>query len=152
ADFEAVLRHTRALGLALNPTFVSFTPWTTAASFAAMLRAIGEYGLAGQVAPVQYGIRLLIPPHSRLLELPDAPRWLGDYDAAALSYRWRAPEPAVEALCERVQSAVAGSAARRSRAEIFEEVYAMAAPGGFHLPAAAPARTTVPYLNEPWFC
>ncbi|MGH9519504.1 MAG: radical SAM protein, partial [Terriglobales bacterium] len=40
SDFEAALEEARGLGLALNPTFVSFTPWTTANSFAAMLGAL----------------------------------------------------------------------------------------------------------------
>lgn len=62
ADFLEVLRRTRSLGLALNPTFVSFTPWTTVAGFGTMLRTIENLDLVGQVAPVQYGIRLLIPP------------------------------------------------------------------------------------------
>jgi hypothetical protein len=45
ADFEAALAHCRALGIALAPTFVPFTPWTTLAGYrdllATLLRAAG---------------------------------------------------------------------------------------------------------------
>lgn len=153
ADFDRVLELTRGLGLALNPTWVAFTPWTTRASYPAWLRTIADCELVDQVAPVQYGIRLLIPAGSLLLELPDAPAWLGEYDAERLSYRWRHPDPAMDTLAEEVQALVArASKARRSRAEIFAEIYALAHPNGARLPTPAPARATVPYLNEPWFC
>jgi len=151
ADIFAALELTRGLGLALNPTFVAFTPWTTVASFAAMCGAIAEHGLVETVAPVQYGIRLLIPRGSRLLELEETAGWLGEFDDEALSFRWRAAEPEVEVLCRRAQAAVArGSKERRGRAEIFHEVAGLV--GGVRLPGGAVPRATVPYLDEPWFC
>lgn len=153
ADFFRVLALTRAAGLALNPTFVSFTPWTTPASFATMVRLLDDHGLVPEVSPVQYGIRLLIPAGSGLLELPDAPQWLGAFDPEALSYRWRHPDPAVDVLCGQVQAAVAqGSREHHDRGAIFEAVCALAAHGGARVPPAARPRATVPYLNEPWFC
>ncbi|HVA65280.1 MAG TPA: CUAEP/CCAEP-tail radical SAM protein [Terriglobales bacterium] len=151
ADIFAALELTRGLGLALNPTFVAFTPWTTVASFAAMCGAIAEHGLVETVAPVQYGIRLLIPRGSRLLELEEAAGWLGEFDEEALSFRWRAAEPEVEVLCRRAQATVArGSTERRGRAEIFNEVAGLV--GGVRMPGGAAPRATVPYLDEPWFC
>lgn len=150
ADFFRMFQHARTLGLALNPTFVSFTPWTTRASFRAMLETLAAYALADLVAPVQLGIRLLLPHGSRLLEVPDAADWLGDFDAEALSYRWRALEPEAEPLCAAVQAAVAeGAKARRPRTQIFEAVARL---GGAHLPPPAMPRATVPWLDEPWFC
>lgn len=151
ADFFRALALTRNLDLPLNPTFVSFTPWTTPASFRAMLAALAAHDLVGQVAPVQFGIRLLIPQGSRMLDLPDAAQWLGAFDPAALSYRWRPLDPAADALCSAVQDAVARAAkAKRSRDEVFAELAGLV--GGVHLPAAAPVRATIPYLDEPWFC
>ncbi|MGH9476106.1 MAG: CUAEP/CCAEP-tail radical SAM (seleno)protein [Terriglobales bacterium] len=151
SDCFKVLEHTRTLGLALNPTFVSFTPWTTRASFGAMLETLTAHGLAEQVAPVQFGIRLLLPRGSRLLELPDAPQWQGELDEAALGYRWHALEPEADKLCRAVQDlVVAATKARHPRAEIFERLAGLA--GGVRRPPDAMPRATIPYLDEPWFC
>ncbi|HXR98812.1 MAG TPA: CUAEP/CCAEP-tail radical SAM protein [Terriglobales bacterium] len=146
-DFLEALALTRRLGLALNPTFVAFTPWTTPRSFAHWGETIAALDLIEQVAPVQYGIRLLIPAGSRLLELGDAADWLGPYDPSGLSYEWRFNDPASEELCRRVQAVVAaGSRAKLSRRQIFADVFRRTAPD------PAPQRATIPYLNEPWFC
>jgi len=70
ADFVEALGLMRAAGLAMSPTFIPFTPWTTRESYRDFLRALVELGLAGEVAPIQLAIRLLIPEGSLLLELP----------------------------------------------------------------------------------
>ncbi|MGH9414892.1 MAG: CUAEP/CCAEP-tail radical SAM (seleno)protein [Terriglobales bacterium] len=151
ADFFRALDLTRRESLPLNPTFVSFTPWTTVTSFRAMFEALVEHELVHQIASVQFGIRLLIPEGSRILELPDAPQWLGAFDAEALSYRWRAPEPEAGELCTRVQALVAQAAkARSTREETLAAVAGLT--GGVRLPAPAAPRATIPYLDEPWFC
>jgi radical SAM superfamily enzyme YgiQ (UPF0313 family) len=148
ADFTRALEATRAAGLALNPTFVSFTPWTTAASFRGMLEAIAAHDLVEEVAPVQYGIRLLLPPGSRLLEIPEDKPWLGGFDAAALSYRWQG---AADALCAEVQGLVAQATKQgQGRGNVFEAIGQLV--GGVRRPAAARPRATIPYLDEPWFC
>ena len=148
ADFTQALELTRAAGLALNPTFVSFTPWTTPAGFAAMLTALAAHGLVEQVAPVQYGIRLLLPPGSPLLDLEEARQWLGGFDPEALSYRWHGP---ADELCAGVQALVAQATKQdQPRAAIFDAVANLV--GGVRRPPAAMPRATVPYLDEPWFC
>ncbi|HET9785214.1 MAG TPA: CUAEP/CCAEP-tail radical SAM protein [Terriglobales bacterium] len=148
ADFARALALTRAAGLPLNPTFVSFTPWTTPASFAAMLAAIAANDLVEQVAPVQYGIRLLLPPGSRLLELPEIQPHLGPFDDDTLSYRWHGP---ADALCAAVQPLVAHATKQAlPRSEIFTAVAGLV--GGVRRPSPAPPRATIPYLDEPWFC
>ncbi|MCC6945345.1 MAG: radical SAM protein, partial [Thermomicrobiales bacterium] len=70
-EFELVVRSTRDLGLPLNPTFVTFTPWTTAEGYVELLETLADLDLIENVSPIQYGIRLLIPSGSRLLELPE---------------------------------------------------------------------------------
>ncbi|TAN22237.1 MAG: radical SAM protein [Acidobacteria bacterium] len=151
ADFFRALELTRSLGLPLNPTFVSFTPWTTPASFRAMLDALAAHDLVTQIAPVQFGIRLLIPQGSLMLNLPGAAEWLGDFDPAALSYLWRPLDPTADDLCSAVQDTVAhATKTQRPRPEIFAAIANLV--GGVHLPAAAPVRATIPYLDEPWFC
>ncbi|HET7619985.1 MAG TPA: CUAEP/CCAEP-tail radical SAM protein, partial [Vicinamibacterales bacterium] len=71
ADFERVAARFAEIDLALSPTFVAFTPWTTLQTYCDLLQTIDRLGLVGAVAPVQYAIRLLVPEGSRMLELPD---------------------------------------------------------------------------------
>ncbi|HMD31364.1 MAG TPA: CUAEP/CCAEP-tail radical SAM protein, partial [Candidatus Acidoferrales bacterium] len=69
ADFLAVVRYCREIGLPLQPTFVPFTPWTTLEGYCDLLRVLVEENLAAGVPPIQLAIRLLLPEGSLLLEL-----------------------------------------------------------------------------------
>ena len=97
ADFYRVATLFREAGLALTPTFVAFTPWTTLRGYAELLSAIEELDLVEHVAPVQLAIRLLIPAGSRLLELQDIQQLVGRFDSAALAYPWKHADPRVDA-------------------------------------------------------
>ncbi|MDQ1470692.1 MAG: hypothetical protein QOJ99_2172 [Bryobacterales bacterium] len=149
ADFLQALKLTRAHGLTMLPTFVTFTPWTTNENYLDLLRTIRGLDLIESVAPIQLAIRLLIPSGSKLLELND----LGPvtFDAAALQYRWKHSDPAMDRLCSDLQKLIR-AAERRSatRSEVFSQIWqrAFGVPPDFHLAA----RATVPYLNEPWYC
>lgn len=157
ADFRRVAQLFRESGLALAPTFVAFTPWLTPEGYADLLDEISELGLAGNVASVQLGIRLLIPAGSRLLELEEVRKLVGPFDEARLVYPWQHPDPRVEALYERVQGIIRdGIKSRESRERIFDRLRLAAAKfsgrGG-----RPPARETlpappIPYLTEPWYC
>jgi len=150
SEFEEVARIFQDLGLALNPTFVPFHPWTTLAGYQDLLRTLSDLGLGESVSPVQLGIRLLIPAGSRLLELDEVRAIVGPFDEAALSYPWRHPDSAVEQLCTDVQGTVARGAAKEwPRAEVMAKIAEAAGLGS--LPVL-PARIEVPYLNEPWYC
>ncbi len=92
-DFVSALRLLRDLGIAMNPTFVAFTPWTTLDAYADFLLTIHRLDLVGNVAPVQYAIRLLIPEGSYLLKVPGLDAFLDGFDAEALCYRWVHPDP-----------------------------------------------------------
>src|ERR1700722_1831544 len=98
ADFIEVAREFRSTGLTLAPTFIPFTPWTTRESYRELLELLAELDLVEHVAPVQLALRLLIPRGSRLLELEDVQAVLRAFDEPALLYRWRHPDPAVDAL------------------------------------------------------
>ena len=87
-DFFQVVRLFDEVGLSLAPTFVAFTPWITLDGYLDLLKVIAELGLIRSVAPVQLTIRLLIPPGSRLLELPEVRALVGALDEAALVYPW----------------------------------------------------------------
>ncbi len=149
-DFEEVVRLFQGLGMALNPTFVAFHPWTTLAAYQDLLRTLDDLHLSESVSPVQLAIRLLIPAGSRLLELDDVRAMVGPFDEAALSYPWRNPDPAVEQLNAEVQRIVGqGTAKEQPRRQVFSAIWAAAglAPG-----IPVPGRAEVPYLNEPWYC
>jgi radical SAM superfamily enzyme YgiQ (UPF0313 family) len=158
-DFEAVLQLCRQAGLALAPTFVAFTPWTTLASYRRFLAEIARLDLVDQVAPVQYAIRLLVPPGSRLLELADVRGMVGPLDEARLSYVWRNSDPRMDQLQQDIERLIQHSAAEHaSRRATFQRIWERAyqAAAGAAKPVAAPTLATaqrfVPYLTEPWYC
>lgn len=162
ADFLRVAKLFRAAGLALHPTFVPFTPWTTLDSYAELLRVLAENDLVENVAPIQLAIRLLIPAGSRLLELPEIWPFLEPFDEESLAYPWRNPDPRVDALQQEIQELVHRSEKLgRSRASAFARIWQAAEAargdsGAALLPplpeAVMLSRAAIPYLNEPWYC
>jgi radical SAM superfamily enzyme YgiQ (UPF0313 family) len=150
ADFIEAARVCRDAGLTLAPTFVAFTPWTTLDGYRDLLDVVEDLGLATHVAPIQWGIRLLVTWQSRLLELPDIKRLIGPFDPKTLTYPWRHEDARVDALQRQVLDLV-GVRLTRPRLETFTAVQELA--GAASLRAAAPfLRTSIPYLNEPWYC
>jgi hypothetical protein len=148
-------------GIALNPTFVAFTPWTTRESYTDFLMSIQEFGLVDSMAPVQYAIRLLLPAGSRLLELPEMQAHVGKYDPQGLCHRWLHPDPVMDSLQDELFTLVeAAVEADHPRGQVFDAVVAHAAQtfGGdlaVRLNASPPSPLglpKVPYLSEPWFC
>jgi radical SAM superfamily enzyme YgiQ (UPF0313 family) len=159
-DFIEVLTSCRRIGLPLNPTFVAFSMWTTRESYLDFLTTIHELGLMGNVAPVQYAIRLLIPAGSRLLSLPEVQESLGEFDEEALCYGWTHPDPRMDELQRDLFQLVQQSvAAGDRRHETFRKVWALAAQSRaagqrvkFLDLHHGPPRERIPYLSEPWFC
>ncbi len=125
ADFFEAARLCGDTRLTLSPTFVAFTPWTTIEGYADLLDVVEALDLAGHVAPVQWGIRLLVTWQSRLLELPDITRLIGPFDRKTLTYPWQHPDRRVDELQEQVMNLV-GVTANRSRHETFTAVRALA--------------------------
>lgn len=162
ADFMHVAKLTRAVGLFLVPTFVPFTPWTTLEGYEDMLRTIAMLDLVENVPPVQLTIRLLIPAGSRLLEIMDLYGVeLGAFEPELLVYPWRNPDPRVDHLQRELESLVQqGSKRGATRSEIFAETWKLTqrAKGrreseeSLPQPPVIPARATIPYLTEPWYC
>jgi radical SAM superfamily enzyme YgiQ (UPF0313 family) len=159
ADIEAALAATRAAGITLRPTWVAFTPWTTLDDHRAWLDFLAAESLIDHVDPVQYGLRLLVPPGSLLLETDALRSHLGPLEQATLSYRWTHPDPRMDRLqaetAELVERAIGMQA---DTPGIFDRVRAMAAEAAG---AAAPApvrpamptdRRRPPRLSEAWFC
>jgi len=158
ADFFRVVENCFRSGLALQPTFVPFTPWTTMENCLDLFEQLHLLDLVEAVAPIQLAIRLLIPAGSKLLELDDVRELVGPFDANALVYPWKNANPAVDALCEELQEIAATSEKlKRGRTATFERMW-HAAEFAAHQTAEErvgphlPSRATVPFLNEPWYC
>ena len=123
-DFVRAVSLCREVGLNLNPTFVTFNPWITLAGYRDLLSTILELDLVGNVSPIQYAIRLLIPRGSRLLELPLVQEFVGDFDPAALAYPWTHPDPRMDRLHADVLAVVGGNqTAVEDRFAIFARVW-----------------------------
>jgi hypothetical protein len=161
-EFARVVQLCRDAGLALNPTFVAFTPWTSLEGYRELLTVISELGLIDNASPIQYAIRLLIPNGSRLLGLPETQDVIKPFDPQSLVYPWDHPDPAVDRLhhtvLQVVQDAQAENASRRT---VFERVWQATAQElrkrdrrDLPLPAlhSRYRRPPVPYLSEPWYC
>jgi radical SAM superfamily enzyme YgiQ (UPF0313 family) len=156
-DFLQVIKMFREFGMTLHPTFVPFTPWTTLEDYLDLLRVIEQQGVIENVAPIQLGIRLLIPEGSRLLELGEIRGVIGPFDAVSLTYPWKNGDARVDLLSEIVQDIAAdGERQKESRRATFERIWMAAhAAAGIAPPAfrttIAPS-VSVPFLSEPWYC
>lgn len=151
--FEEALGLMRAAGLALAPTFIPFTPWTTRESYSEFLRALVELELAEQVAPIQLAIRLLIPEGSLLMRLPEVRTMVQPFDWKGLCYPWANRDRAVDALHAAVQETIRREERRKApRMAIFRKIWDLAEAGPWPIDVPMESRATVPYLTEPWYC
>ncbi len=154
ADLDRALELVTQAGITLRPTFVSFTPWTTAQDLLDMCDWVDAHGLHGAVDPVQLAVRLLIPPGSALLVDHAHAPWMGPLDAAALTYRWTHPDPRMDALGRELgdlaaQAATAGNPPPQTLVDLMDVVRArLHAPRARHQPSGRAA----PRLTEHWFC
>jgi radical SAM superfamily enzyme YgiQ (UPF0313 family) len=157
-DFLAVVALFRKLGLVLQPTFVPFTPWTSLTGYRELLALVAEQDLVENVAPIQLGIRLLIPAGSRLLELEDLRSAIGVFDSSGLVYPWKHADARMDTLSERVQElANSGDRLKRSRTDTFLRIWGAAAEMTGERAASGnpvPGRPLhkIPHFTEPWYC
>jgi hypothetical protein len=141
-------------GLVLQPTFVAFHPWTTLSGYLDLLQTIAQLDLVENVAPIQWGVRLLIPAGSKLLDREEVRSAAGEFDEAALVYRWAHLDPRVDQLCEAILTIIKdGQDKEQSRSEIFDRVWQVACDtAGEQRELPAYSRRPVPRLSENWFC
>src|SRR3954467_14151206 len=131
----------REHGIELRPSFLPFTPWTTREDVVELLEFVAEHDLAGNVDPVQYTIRLLLPEGSLLLDHPDMAPHLGPYDPERLSWTWTSADPAVDELQARL------AAVAEAGALTYESICAEL---GLEMEIGEVEER--PRLTEPWFC
>jgi radical SAM superfamily enzyme YgiQ (UPF0313 family) len=155
ADVIEALGIVRDAGITFRPTWVAFTPWTTRADYLEVLDFVETHGLIDHVDPVQYSIRLLIPPGSYLLDRPAMKPHLGQLDQALFSYRWAHPDPQMDRLHKEVSALVEKDAeAGEDPGITFFRVKALASGRNPSraLPLLPADRLRAPRLSEPWFC
>jgi hypothetical protein len=151
-DVVQALALTRAAGLVLRPTWVAFTPWTTLDDYRDMLAFVGREGLVDHIDPVQYSVRLLVPPGSLLLESDAMRPHLGALVQDAFHYRWTHPDPRMDRLHAEVSAVVAQAAERNEDPRLtFARVATLAEAAVPDVPTAG-SGPRPPRLTEPWFC
>lgn len=107
-DMERALSLTADSGLFVRPTWMAFTPWTSASDYLDLIEFVERQDLIDHVQPVQYGLRLLLPPGSPLIGEAEKDGLLGGFDAAGLTYGWRNPDPRMDTLQEEISAFLGG--------------------------------------------
>ena len=162
ADVEEAIDIVHGAGIALRPTWVPFTPWTTLDDYLDILEFIDTHRLIYHVDPVQYAVRLLIPPGSYLLNRPETQKLSMLLDETAFSYTWTHPDARMDELHKTVNSLVENDArAGVDALEIFYRIWTLAADmhGSRYTPLCPDmtvlrkqAHSPAPRLTEAWFC
>ena len=162
ADMERVLELAERERLVIRPTWVVFTPWGTVEDFLELLRFVEERGLVRHVQPVQYALRLLLPPGSPLVETLREQGRLGAFDEERLTYEWANPDSRIDALQAEVAAIVEAAASGCSHNGAVDALDTFARVKGAVLAALGDGREpvavapqpggVVPRLTEDWFC
>ena len=157
-DVVTALEITRVAGVALRPSLLPFTPWTTLSGYLELLEFVQNHDLVYQLDPVQYSIRLLLPPGSWLLDIPEIQPYLGSLIEEDFVYTWQHPDPRVDLLQRRV-ARVAEEAASSGEdpATTFDRIKKLTLATIFGKPTVAQPRyrrrsARPPHLTEAWFC
>jgi hypothetical protein len=144
ADASAAVTMLRGHGIEPRPSLMPFTPWTTRHSLVALTDWVAAHDLPGSIDPVQWSIRLLLPDGSLLLDEPSLQPHLTGYDPELLGHQWRAADPAMDVLQQRIATIVEdGAGFDEVRALVRDEPVARG-----HWTAACER----PHLTESWFC
>lgn len=154
-DFDRAVELTRAAGIALAPTFVAFSPWTTLEGYIALLQRLVKLYLVESVPPVQLTIRLLVPAGSYLLQIPGFRQRLMDFDPKLLGYPWTHTDARVDRLQQALQACVAEYEQQcLPRREVFAEVWRMAHTAADRDAPPLPSNlgAPIPHLSEAWYC
>lgn len=146
----------REAGLTLRPTWLPFTPWSTLDDYQQMLRFVAAHGLIDQVDPVQYTVRLLIPPGSLLVRDGQLDGCARAPEPGTFSHAWSHPDPRMDRLAQEARTLVEGQAGQPA-AKVFRELWLLveqssdtSSPTG--PPTIRAAERPAPRLTEDWFC
>lgn len=156
-NVEEAIEIVRTADISLRPTWVAFTPWTTLSDYLEIFEFVSKHDLIDHVDPVQYAVRLLIPPGSHLLKRDAMKSHLGSLDQSAFSYHWSHPDPRMDELHKTVSAlAERDSQAGVDPCETFNSIWELTASlqGGTPSDHRAFPKDSerAPRLTEPWFC
>jgi hypothetical protein len=157
-DILEALAICRTVGIAMRPSLVAFTPWTSLENYVEMFEMVATHDLLDAVDPVQYTIRLLVPPGSALLEGTDIGMFLHPLDQANFQYQWSHPDARMDRLHELVTAAVQEGMQKDENLEalfhrlrqLAYEISGRSAPAMSH--ERRGGREKAPRLTESWFC
>ena len=158
ADVYTALLILREARIALRPSLVAFTPWTTLGDYQELLNFVESEKLIDFIDPVQYSIRLLIPPGSLLISLPAMGPHLGSLIQESFTYTWTHPDPRMDRLQRDITARVekAASLGQDPFVTFYQIRLLTDAPLGRTskrpLPSPNPNRIRPPRLTETWFC
>ena len=85
-------------GITFRPSLVPFTPWSTLDDYIDLFDFAEQYHLINSIDPVQFTIRLLVPPGSLLLSEPFMTKFLGPLNQELFTYQWTHPDPRMDRL------------------------------------------------------
>lgn len=155
-QFLFALGELRAHGVAMAPTFLPFTPWTTLESYLELLETLVDEQLVQSVPPVQLMIRLLIPGGSQMLQIDGFEAMIEPFDPDTLGYPWHHSDARVDALQQEICDLIGKAEANdETREAIFAKVWAAThAALGREVPSLADKELggMIPALDEPWYC
>jgi len=160
ADLDQALEVADDAGIVLRPTWVAHTPWTTPDDFLDLLAFIEDHGLVEHVQPVQYAIRLLLPPGAPLVSDLNAAGRLDGFDNDTLSYTWASLDFRLDALQAEIATIVEPTVNddlnpgvgietfRRVKAAAYRQLRGDSSA----VEVARQPQRAVPGLTESWFC
>ncbi len=152
-DVTKALEICRKSGIAMRPTWVSFTPWTSRQDYLDVLDFVYTNGLVDHIDPVQYSIRLLIPPGSLLVDHPKTVPFRGELDKASLTYRWSHPDPEMDTLQVEIFQLVEENAKKEiNNRQTFQDVWERVNGQRMCDFYCEGDERSIPRLTEPWFC
>ena len=164
-DIFSALDILQKVGITLRPSLVAFTPWTSLDDYVDMFHLVETHHLIESIDPVQYAVRLLVPPGSALLDPPakhtiPIHRFLTQLDQSRFQHLWTHPDPRMDVLYHTVTEAVEeDTKAGIDHPETFYRLKKLV-----HEAAGVPyvqqknflqkpmSLTKPPRLTEPWFC
>ena len=117
-DIARAVQILRTAGITMRPSLVAFTPWTTLDDYLAMLTIVEQLELVDTFDPVQFSIRLLIPPGSALLhgvkgQPASVENFVGLLDEDNFQYPWTHADPRMDELHRDVTNIVERRGSRR---------------------------------------
>jgi len=158
SDASAAVTLLRAHGIEIRPSWLPFTPLTTAGTLSDLLDFVIAHDLVANVDPVQYAVRLLLPEGSLLMDRPEIAPFVGAYDPVHLGWSWTHPDPGIDGLYAELSALVEQRVDQDPLVTFGEIEERVSALGGRRRPRPLQGEVSRGpdgarfRLTEPWFC